>query len=534
MNRIIDLILKTFGLLEAEGQAVKRCAVDLLVVAFLWMTATGLAEAEKAIPSGSVNDVFKRDKGGQLLVTKAGTPRYGTKQLIHVLSAILKQVNSHVSDQIEIPRTPRSGQLSLKAEDWQPVRQHHVFVEKWMRLNELAKLIQFTNSHRAGCVHPKYTVLVRTGRTSCTKPNIQQLPRAGGIRECFIPAPGHVFLALDFKFIELVTLAAVCEFQFGSSKLADAIRAGIDPHINTGALVRQMSVGEFEALETSDPAAFKADRQRAKAINFGVPGGLGADALQSYASGSFGVDFSKDESISLREKLVTEIYPELEPYLADDLMTQLAGKLGCSVATCWAALDQSGQSPKWLPAYVKNVVSGKSCRKDGGPYSEDFLEHTWNALQQCNANPDLNSALTTKSGSSELSQRLFSGSAIATLTGRIRAGVGFTAARNTPFQGLAADGAKLALFSMVDAGYRVVAFIHDEVLIELPVDADHDVKSKEVVMIMCDAMQEVTGNVPVSCGEPTLMACWSKDAKAVYDESGRLVVWSPNDSESRG
>lgn len=44
----------------------------------------------------------------------------------------------------------------------------------------------------------------------------------------------------------------------------------------------------------------------------------------------------------------------------------------------------------------------------------------------------------------------------------------FTQARNTPFSGLAADGAKTALWNLTHIGFRVVAFIHDEFVIEIP------------------------------------------------------------------
>lgn len=43
MNRIIEIILKTFGLLEAEGRAAKRHAIELIYVAIIWIAATGVA-----------------------------------------------------------------------------------------------------------------------------------------------------------------------------------------------------------------------------------------------------------------------------------------------------------------------------------------------------------------------------------------------------------------------------------------------------------------------------------------------------------
>ena len=70
--------------------------------------------------------------------------------------------------------------------------------------------------------------------------------------------------------------------------------------------------------------------------------------------------------------------------------------------------------------------------------------------------------------------------------------VGFSQARNTPFQGLAADGAKLALWELLKQGFRCVAFIHDEVVIELPIDADHTAAAEQIEKILCDSMQQLT------------------------------------------
>jgi hypothetical protein len=50
----------------------------------------------------------------------------------------------------------------------------------------------------------------------------------------------------------------------------------------------------------------------------------------------------------------------------------------------------------------------------------------------------------------------------------------FTQSCNTPFSGLAADGAKLALWNLTHVGFRVVAFVHDEIVLEIPENGDHD------------------------------------------------------------
>lgn len=199
------------------------------------------------------------------------------------------------------------------------------------------------------------------------------------------------------------------------------------------------------------------------------------------------------------------VYPELKLYLEENLMANLARNLGASEEACWAELSTDGERPDWLPLYVRNVTRGRTRRSgDGGPYNEDVLERTWTGLQKLNTRPELAGALAAQQGSEGLSDRLFGGRVVATLTGRIRAKVTYTQSRNTPFQGLAGDGTKPALFRLVSAGYRVVAFIHDEVLIEFPIDADHTSEANRIDEIMCSAMAEVTGDVPIECGETPL------------------------------
>ena len=172
--------------------------------------------------------------------------------------------------------------------------------------------------------------------------------------------------------------------------------------MNTAALIKGMSVEAFKALEETDPSAFKADRQRAKAINFGVPGGLGAASLMAFAANTWGVVLTPEQATSLREALITKVYPELTPYLADDLMVNLARNLGADVAACWNALDQSGERPDWLPSYVRNIVSGRTHRKDGDPYDPSFLNETWSRLLELNVHPDLVAALASQQGSLRL------------------------------------------------------------------------------------------------------------------------------------
>ncbi len=79
---------------------------------------------------------------------------------------------------------------------------------------------------------------------------------------------------------------------------------------------------------------------------------------------------------------------------------------------------------------------------------------------------------------------------------------------NTYFQGLAADGAKLALFYLLKAGYKIVAFIHDQVLIEIEKDKA-SVELPKIQKIMQDSMNIVIPDIKITT-EGQILDKWSK------------------------
>jgi DNA polymerase I-like protein with 3'-5' exonuclease and polymerase domains len=120
-------------------------------------------------------------------------------------------------------------------------------------------------------------------------------------------------------------------------------------------------------------------------------------------------------------------------------------------------------------------------------------------------------------------------------SGRRRGRVGYTQSCNTPFQGLASDGAKDALFRVAYECYvlpssplygsRPLVFIHDEIIVESP-DALAPEAGDRLASIMVDAMNKVCPDVPAQA-TPALCKRWLKGAKTVRDEDGRLKAWAP-------
>jgi DNA polymerase-1 len=123
---------------------------------------------------------------------------------------------------------------------------------------------------------------------------------------------------------------------------------------------------------------------------------------------------------------------------------------------------------------------------------------------------------------------------VQTRSNRVRGGVGFTDAANGFFQALAADCAKDAGFDLSECCYtmpssplfgsRIVNFIHDEFLFEVPIDRAHEAAWAANEIMEAAGRRWMPDCPPRSV--PALMERWYKDAEDVY-ENGRLTVWRP-------
>ena len=129
-------------------------------------------------------------------------------------------------------------------------------------------------------LHPNWSSLgTVTGRMTSRKPNLQQVPR-GEVRRIFRAPDGQVVIKADYSQIEL-RLAAAIASDWG---MVLALRKGVDLHTLTASKV----------MGVDNPT--KADRQAAKAINFGLIYGMGAKTLRTKAKMDYGVDMTLEEA----------------------------------------------------------------------------------------------------------------------------------------------------------------------------------------------------------------------------------------------
>ena len=447
-------------------------------------------------------DVVKKRLGQLILNPKTGVPQIDNKSLRGLLLEIATELKINKK---HIPTTEKSNEITISADFWERHRAHP-FLGAWLDLSEKVKLLNFVLQISTDQINPKYQALVRTGRTSCSSPNLQQMPRAAWFRKLFVPSPGCKFVIADYAAIELRCLAAVCKARFGVSGLAHAFEEGIDPHCYTASMLADMEYEKFMALKKTDKARFDRWRQSAKAINFGVPGGLGAKSLSEYAQLQYGVSMTVPEARMWKQKLITEIYPELELYLQSDLLENMAINMQVPMTDIVQVLEISRENIDVLWG-MQQVIAGRKQDSKGKSYSSTFRRWVWACLIELNNDPTLELALRSRRGSENLKRRVF-GKTVITLTGRVRGSAEFTESCNTQFQGLAADGAKLALYEVCKL-YPVVAFVHDEIVAEVP--GDQPEIHKEVIQrTMVREMDRVLFGYCNSEVEAIVSDYWSK------------------------
>ncbi len=171
---------------------------------------------------------------------------------------------------------------------------------------------------RSGTVYPIHTRFdfAASGRSTSSKPNVQNWGTDIGPRETFEPRPGWVYLNADASGLELCTLAETCLRVAGYTHLGDAILAGKDPHcIVAGQLLGipyEDAVRRYK--DPTDQEAYLA-RQSGKVANFGFPGGLGIKAFVAFAKSNYGVVVTEDRARFIKERWLSS-FPEMGIFFA--------------------------------------------------------------------------------------------------------------------------------------------------------------------------------------------------------------------------
>ncbi len=325
-------------------------------------------------------------------------------------------------------------------------------LEPWKGYEHALKMLNtYVPTLKDGIVHARYGYAA-TGRTTSFSPNIQNLPRKGKVRECYVARPGYYLCSVDYGAQELVTFAQAMKDLVGDGgPLLKALNEDVDPHL-LFACEQMLGIPYAEGLvlkKAKDPRVADA-RQKAKAANFGFPGGMGAKRfVATQAKADPPMHFTLEQAESMKKQWEAQWQP-------------------------WAYFD----------------------------YVSKLTEET-DVVWQLRSN-------------------------------RVRGGVGYSDGANGFFQGLAADMSKDALRRVTREcwldessplfGSRVVAFVHDEIIAEVPI-ARATEASWRVAELMLAAARTWCPDVK-SKAEPAIMRRWYKNAEKV-EVNGELVPWEP-------
>jgi DNA polymerase-1 len=165
-------------------------------------------------------------------------------------------------------------------------------------------------------VCPSINTLVKNGRSSYRKPNLQNLPRKGGVRECFVPRSGKVFIDADYDSLEVRTLGQVLWSHGIGRTLVDRYNADpdYDPHSEFGGRVLNLDYETAIQWKKANHNNFKTEtRQMCKAGVFGLPGGMGAKTFVDYAWNNYKVRLTLEKSRWLSREY-RKFLPEINPY----------------------------------------------------------------------------------------------------------------------------------------------------------------------------------------------------------------------------
>jgi hypothetical protein len=342
------------------------------------------------------------------------------------------------------------------------------------------------------CVH--YDPIKRTLRTGAWDPNIQNLPRIGRSRECFVARHTRfgdpydsVWNSVDYPSLELVTLAQNLLWMFGQSALAELLNAGRDLHVNLASGLLGISYEEGIALHRAKDARMKLFRQASKPVNYAMGAAMSAEKLVVYCRqpGNGGVNFCKTEG---------------HEHNKDTYVSERIGKPLCR--PCVEVAD------KFRSAWFEMLPEMRRYHRRVGEECEDprnSLIEVWGPGDE----------------------------PVMWVRGRK-----FTEAANLRFQGLAARLAKDAIWRVAKACYyekdsplfgsRQVIFAHDESITEIPESLNVTAAADEHARLFEAAARYWCPDVACK-PKPALMRRWFKNAGDVRDSKGKLNPWWPDD-----
>lgn len=299
-----------------------------------------------------------------------------------------------------------------------------------------------------------------------------------------------VFVNADYAALELRTLAQVCLFLFGHSRLAEVLNAGEDPHLTMACNMLGIPYAEALVLNEAHDQRVDDARQSSKVANFGFSGGLGAAKLVLFARKAYRVNLTEEQAKDLKRQWFAT-FPEMRKYF--EYVNSIMGPDGATFRHFVSGRMRGGAS---YTACANSFFQGLGADSNGAVLF-DLAEacYTPVACQWCDG-----------------------------------------ACNGCPWCRPGTPGVS-PLY-----GARVVNHVHDDNLGECEEERSHEV-AHTLSKVMVDGVRPYLPDVP-AIAKPCISRWWSKDARQIWlpDSSApcapggkpgmRLVPWPLQESKA--
>ncbi len=255
---------------------------------------------QEFVPRSYQTDMFCTDEDA--LLSSIEINWTSPKQVLPILQSIVSDLESCDTKQLALAHSNDHQLIKHYIEYRENSKLASAFGQEW-----LDKYVD-----KDGKVHTRFQQILRTGRVSSSRPNMQQIPANNEYRNCFICPEGWSYISSDFSSQEL------CIIAFGSQDPVwlKSLERGEDLHSVCADLVygdvwRTAALPNCSYLQDKSKCScpeHKKLRTAVKSINFGLAYGMGPNKLANQ------LQISIDDASDLINKYF-KVFPSIKNYL---------------------------------------------------------------------------------------------------------------------------------------------------------------------------------------------------------------------------
>lgn len=246
---VVDMQLRGVKL-DLEKTALKQQELEKkqkeLAQGLTQQNSAMVAKAEDILHQRKIDERLRKNKSGKI---KKVPPRvsFSWDSNDHLKLLFLNLYK------LPVTKKTMKGNASVDSSFLETIKEKFTWVQQLLEYKELKKLTStylggLLERQEGGYIHANFNLAgTATGRFSSSNPNLQNLPKHGGIKSLFVPRPDCKFVYADYSQLELRIAAHLS----GDQALIRAYTEGVDLHQQTADII-------------------KATRDQGKTINFAI------------------------------------------------------------------------------------------------------------------------------------------------------------------------------------------------------------------------------------------------------------------------